>query len=71
MRNEIVMLQADHCITIDAEYVVDGATAAQDRSRFTCAHINHSRLQHNIARRTLRKQRQVQLFASRDIKCAS
>jgi hypothetical protein len=60
--------QSDYCMKIDAEWALDGAERAKDTSRFSGCHLNHSRQRFNIARRTLRKERRVELFAVRDIR---
>ena len=64
-------MQSDYCIGIDDEWALDGAERACDTSTFSGCHINHSRGSYNVARRTLRKKRKVQLFAIRDIACVS
>lgn len=58
---------ADYCMTIDGEWCLDGSERSRDTGTFSACHINHSATRHNVARRTLRKQQQVELFATRDI----
>jgi hypothetical protein len=64
-------MQSDYCIGIDSEWVLDGAQRAQDTSSFSPCHINHSRTGYNVARRTLRKEKKVQLLAVHDIRHAA
>lgn len=63
-------MQSDYCITIDDEWALDGAERAEDVETWSGCHINHSRSRYNVCRRTLRKERRVQLFAARKIECA-
>lgn len=62
-------LQSDYCMSIDEEWALDGAARAADTTTFSGCHINHSRTRFNVARRTLRKEQCVQLFAVQDIMC--
>jgi hypothetical protein len=63
-------MQSTHCVSIDAEMAIDGTQRALDVACFSPCHINHSR-NFNVARRTLRKDKRVELFATQDIRRGS
>lgn len=60
---------SDYCITVDSEFVIDGAARALDRENFSCCHINHSSTRFNVSRRTLPREQCVQIFTNQDIRC--
>lgn len=59
---------SDYCMTVDSEFVIDGAERALDRETFSCCHINHSSTRFNVSRRTLPSQQSVEIFANQDIR---
>eukprot|EP00955_Chlamydomonas_euryale_P093101 364759-Chlamydomonas_euryale.AAC.18 len=62
-----LLLTGDYCIALDDDLVIDAAHLAADTSRFTAAHINHSRTRANVARFYTRRACTVSFFAARDI----
>jgi hypothetical protein len=65
------VLQSSHAMAIDGEYAIDGAQRARNTASFSPCHINHSRTRFNVARRTLRDQRRIEIFAIEDIRCGT
>ena len=66
-RHPLALLQADHCITVDQQWTLDGAARAQDTRAFSPCHMNHSATRCNVARHTLRRQRRVAFYTLRDV----
>ena len=66
-RCPLALLQADHCITVDQQWTLDGAARAQDTGAFSPCHMNHSATRYNVARHTLRRQRRVAFYTLRDV----
>ena len=66
-RCSLAVLQADHCITVDQQWTLDGAARAQDTRAFSPCHMNHSATRYNVARHTLRRQRRVAFYTLRDV----
>lgn len=62
-------MQSEYCITIDEEWVIDGAGRSSDTEMFSPCHINHSRQRFNVARRTLPSKKRVELYAAKDVRC--
>lgn len=58
---------ADYCIKVDREWTIDGRDRAQDTSRFSPCHMNHSGVRHNVVRSTKRRDRTVSFFTRKDI----
>ena len=63
----LALLQADHCITVDEQWTLDGAARAKDTGAFSPCHMNHSATRYNVARHTLRRQRRVAFYTLRDV----
>ena len=63
----MAVLQADHCITVDQQWTLDGAARAQDTRAFSPCHMNHSATRYNVARHTLRRQRRVAFYTLIDV----
>ena len=66
-RCSLALLQADHCITVDQQWTLDGAARAKDTRAFSPCHMNHSATRYNVARHTLRRQRRVAFYTLRDV----
>ena len=54
-------------MAVDDEWVIDGAAAVADTSRFHAVHMNHSRSRANVLRYYQRSAKRVAFFAARDI----
>jgi len=61
--------QGNYCIGIDDEWCLDGQPRSLDTVTASGCHINHSATRFNLARRTRRAEKRVELFATRDIRC--
>ena len=64
----ILPRQSDYCIRVDRTWTLDGASRAADTARPSPCHVNHARPpKANVCRITRRKERKVELYASRPL----